>query len=120
MKRTLALSVLVVMAVACGKTGMGKNVRNDIQARMQTVQEPVAACYETALKDNRKLRGRVEISFTAAPDTGRFDKVEITRNDLGDDTLDQCIIDQVSALKLEKPQKTAVTASYPFDFAPSN
>lgn len=120
MTRYMAIPVLVFMAVACGKTGLGKSVHNDIQARMQTVQEPIAACYETALQDNRKLRGRVEVSFTAAPETGAFENVEITQNELGDDTLDQCIIDQVSSLTLEEPQKTSIGASYPLDFAPTN
>ncbi|HUQ01498.1 MAG TPA: AgmX/PglI C-terminal domain-containing protein [Kofleriaceae bacterium] len=105
---------------ACSRTGTGSGVRNDISARMQTIQQPVQMCYAVALERNRKLKGLLVLSFRAAPSTGQFDQITVTRDEVGDETVKKCVVDEVAKLKLSTPQKTAVTVSYPIDFAPSN
>ena len=108
------------LGLGCGKTGLGDNVRKDIAARMQTVQDPITGCYRDALQRDRKLRGQMVVSFSATAKTGQFQDVRVTRNDLRDPELDRCVIEQVSSLALAQPQKTTVSASYPLDFAPTN
>ena len=113
-----ALALLLLAAPACSRTGMGDAVRKDVGDRMQTTQDPIAACYQTALQRNRKLRGRMVLSFTAEPNTGKFTGVQVTRDDLGDEPLRTCVVDKVSTLALKAPQKSAVSVTYPLDFAP--
>ncbi len=104
---------------ACGNTGLGSAVRTDIVARMQTTQSPIAACYETRLEDNRKLRGTIVLGVTAAAKTGEFTEVTIRRDDLGDPQLNDCIVAEVKKLKLEKPTTAQVSFEYPLAFAPT-
>ena len=111
--------LLVAAAAACANTGLGDAVRKDVADRMQTVEQPIAACYEAALVKNRKLRGEMTLAFVAAAKTGKFTDVRVTRNDLaGDPELDKCVVDQVSALALARPQKSQTAVTYPLDFAP--
>ena len=107
-------------SVACSRTGTGSGVRTDITARMQTIQQPVQMCYAVALERNRKLKGLMVLSFRAAPGTGQFDQITVARDEVGDEQVKKCVVDEVAKLKLATPQKTAVTVSYPIDFAPSN
>ena len=104
---------------ACSHTGLGGAVRNDITARMQTVQDPITACYAERLKKNRKLKGTMTLSVTAAATTGQFTDVKIARDEVGDAELGTCVVTEVSKLKLEQPTKSAVVFEYPLAFAPT-
>lgn len=120
MRNPMIAAVLALALAACSRTGQGPAVRNDITARMQTIVAPVQMCYAVALEKNRKLRGMMVLSFRAAPTTGQFDQIMITRDEVGDPQVRTCVIEQVGKLKLETPQKTAVSVSYPINFQPSN
>lgn len=117
--RTILVGLLLVGAAACSHTGLGGAVRNDITARMQTAQDPIAACYAERLKANRKLKGTMVLSVTAAATTGQFEQVRITRDEPGDPDLGTCVVTEVSKLKLAEPTKSPVAFEYPLAFAPT-
>jgi hypothetical protein len=116
----LGLVAAAAALAGCGGTGMGAATRADITARMTSAQQPIEACYQAALKTNRKLQGMMVLSFAAAPSTGEFKDITVTRDELDDPAVRKCVIDEVSKLKLEKPQASRVAISYPLQFAPSN
>ena len=112
--------LLLLCLAACGGAGLSADVRTDVAARMATVQQPIQACYATALKANRKLRGTLVLTFAAAPSTGAFTDIMVQHDELGDPTLQQCVVGEVSKLKLEKPQSTRIAvSSYPIHFEPT-
>jgi hypothetical protein len=113
-------AVAAIALAACARTGTGPAVRADITARMVSVQAPLAACYKKALQSNRKLAGLIVLDFRAKPGTGEFTDLQLSRDELNDASVRQCVLDQVGALKLEAPQKTAIQVSYPIRFAPEN
>jgi hypothetical protein len=119
---TAALLAATVAATlgGCGGTGLGAETRADITARMTSAQPPLASCYQAALKANRKLQGMLVLSFVAAPQTGQFQEITVTRDELDDPGVRKCVVDEVGKLKLEKPQASRVSISYPIRFAPSN
>jgi hypothetical protein len=114
----LAASAAIV--AGCGGTGMGADTRADITARMTSAQQPLASCYQAALKTNRKLQGMLVLAFVAAPDTGQFQEIIVTHDELNDPGVRRCVLDEVGKLKLERPQAARVSISYPIRFAPSN
>ncbi len=114
-----AAILLVVVFAACSNTGLGGAVRTDISARMQTVRDPIASCYAERLKANRKLKGSMILSVTAAATTGQFEDVKVARDEVGDAELSTCVLAEVSKLKLEQPTKSAVQFEYPLAFAPT-
>lgn len=109
----------LVFAAGCGGTGLGADTRADITARMTTAQQPLEGCYQAALKTNRKLQGMIVLAFVAAPQTGQFQEITVTHDELGDPGVRKCVIDEVGKLKLEKPQASRVSISYPIHFAPN-
>lgn len=104
----------------CGGTGLGADTRADITARMTSAQQPLESCYQAALKTNRKLRGMLVLAFVAAPETGQFQDITVTHDELGDPGVRKCVVDEVGKLKLDKPQASRVSISYPIRFAPNN
>jgi hypothetical protein len=116
----LWLTASLAAAAACGGTGMGADTRADVTAQMTTAQQPIEGCYQSALKANRKLAGVIVLAFVAAPDTGQFQDVTVTRDDLGDPAVRSCVVDAVGKLKLARPQAARVAISYPIRFSPRN
>ena len=122
MNKAMAIALFLSMAAAgaaCSKNGMGKEVRADVTSRMETSQPDFTSCYADALKRSRKVRGMLVLSITAAADSGEFKNITVTRDELGDPEMKKCVIDKVAELRLEKPQKTNITFSYPLRFSPT-
>ena len=117
-----ALALVLVSALgatACGGTGLGADTRADITARMTSAQQPIAACYHAGLAANRKLAGTMVVSFVAAPQTGQFQEIAVTHDELRDPGVRKCVLDEIAKLKLEKPQSARVSVRYPIRFAPN-
>jgi hypothetical protein len=118
--RTLAwLAGSLALAAGCGGTGMGADTRADITARMTSAQQPLEGCYKAALQHNRKLKGMMVLSFVAAPQTGQFQEITVTHDEINDPEVRKCVLGEVGKLKLEKPQGSRVSISYPIRFAPN-
>jgi len=118
MRHATLMIVIAALAAACGGSGMGKTVRADVTARMESARDPIAECYKAALEKNRKLKGSLLLRFKAAPSTGAFENVEVVKDGVGDPAVTECVVAEVKKLKLAEPQKTALAIEYPIDFAP--
>jgi hypothetical protein len=116
----IATAILVATTLGCGGAGMGAETRADIQARMQSTQDPIQACYAAALKRNRKLKGMVTVELTAEASTGQFKNVIFRRDEVNDQSVRECITAEIAKLKLQKPTSTMVSISYAFRFSPTN
>lgn len=108
----------VLLGGGCASSGLGDGPRQDVTARMATIQQPIATCYEAALQRNRKLRGTMTVAFDTAPGSGKFSNVKITRNELPDAELEACVKEQVGGLALAQPTKTKIGVEYPLSFSP--
>lgn len=117
-KTTTTIALVALMAAACGGSGMGQSVRSDITNQMTTTQPKLSACYETALKEKRKLRGTMWLHIQIEPKTGKFRQVTVTRSDIQNHGLETCVRDTVSGLALAVPQKSTVAVDYPVSFEP--
>jgi hypothetical protein len=120
MPKLLGAAVLApIVLVGCARAGLGPDVRTDVTARVESTAPTLSECYAQALRDDRKLAGRMVVAFVAAPSSGAFQDVQVIRDDLGHAGLQQCVIEAIAALRLASPQKTTVSVTYPLDFAPT-
>lgn len=115
-----ALFTFVLGVAACKSSGMGTEVRTDIQTQMASAKPALDDCYKTALKSNRRLRGMITVDLIAEASTGLFKNVAIRRDELQDPTVRQCIQSEITKLKLATPTSANVQFSYPFRFSPTN
>jgi len=117
-KMNIVLALLA--ASGCGGSGLGDATRADIQAQMQKTQAPIQACYEGALKSNRKLRGMIVVDLVAEPQTGQFKNIMISHDELQNPSVRDCVVAEVAKQKLATPTSSQISISYPINFAPNN
>src|SRR5262245_34327171 len=101
MSKTLLLALLLG---ACVKNGMGEGVRTDVTARMESARGKFVDCYHAALERDRKLKGQIVLAFRAAPSTGKFEQVDVARDDLRDPAMVTCLTEAITTLALAAPQ----------------
>lgn len=87
-----------------------------IRARLRAIQ----ACYETQLRRNPTLQGKVTVQFTIQP-AGTVSGARATENTSGSTELATCVTSTVSRFRFNPgPEGGEVSFSYPFVFAPQN
>lgn len=75
-------------------------------------------CYETALKSNPSMSGKVVVRFTIM-ERGNVSSAKATTNSTGDSGLGSCVVGVVKRLRWRQgPDGGSVTFEYPFVFAP--
>jgi outer membrane biosynthesis protein TonB len=80
----------------------------------------IRACYETQLRRNPQLAGKVTVDFTIQT-TGAVSGVRASENTTGDDAVASCVTGVVSRFRWNPgPEGGSVMFSYPFVFAPQN
>jgi len=90
-----------------------KSVANAIRRR----QDGFQGCYETALKANSKLAGKLVVDFTIADD-GRVIEANVVKDGIGSAEVSSCVIALLKRLKFPAPEGGEVTISNTFVFQP--
>jgi hypothetical protein len=85
-----------------------------VRARMGLIK----SCYETALKRNPTLKGRVVIRFTVLA-TGGVADVGTSQNTLATPDVAGCIMNAMRSWRTPFRPSGPVTVEYPFLFTPS-
>lgn len=86
-----------------------------IKARLSAIQ----GCYESQLKRNPSLKGRIVVRFTIGT-TGRVTEVDIDENQMGNDEVASCIKAKIRAWTTPFKPEADATVSYPFVFSPAS
>lgn len=110
--------VLIGFALAA-MTGCSVAVRDaktyddDVSKLLATKSGDVKACYDTALKANKTLAGKVTVHFTVEYKTGTFKDIKTD----GDATLGSCVSGALNGLVLQPPDDGhAGDATYVYEF----
>lgn len=87
-----------------------------IRARLRAIQ----ACYETELRKNPSLAGKVTVEFTIQ-ERGNVTNARAAENTTGSGAVADCVVNTVARFRFNPgPEGGSVTFSYPFVFAPQN
>src|SRR5690242_6761503 len=100
---------------ACGGP-MSKETRADITQTMLAAQQPIGVCYGTALQANRRLRGKLAVHVVTTPGTGQFGMITIIHDELRNPNINDCVVAELSKLKLSKPSKKSLKFDFPLRF----
>ncbi len=111
--------VLLTLALcgACKSAGMTPTMRTEIQTKVESAQPAIQSCYQRSVTTNRKLRGMMVATFSAAADTGKFQEITLRRDEPNDPVLRFCVVSEIAKLGLDKPPGSRVVIdSYPIKF----
>jgi hypothetical protein len=75
-------------------------------------------CYESGLRTNPKLAGRVTVKFTIGP-SGAVNTVSDGGSDLPDQAVISCVIRNFGVLEFPRSEGPTVSVIYPLVFSPS-
>jgi len=85
-------------------------VKGEVQVRIVVVK----ACYRLALKQDRKLDGKMKVRWTISTE-GRVSDIEIAEDSLGDDEVSSCIKRGIGRFRFPPPT-ASVDVVFPFTF----
>lgn len=93
---------------------------NAVAAKIRQYKGALVACYESALKRNPSLSGKVTLRFTINK-IGKVSKAEIETDTMHDEDVNRCIIERASNWRFPPPSGGAddVQFAYPFIFQAS-
>ena len=92
--------------------GMGKLDGTQVSKVMRRRSSAFRACYESRLKVNPGLKGKVVIRFTIGT-AGRITNIKVAQNSTGDSAVGSCIINKVRRWRFSPPENGSVTFTYP-------
>lgn len=97
---------------------LGSLPKEAIEKVINANKAAVRACYETALKGNPKLAGRIVLNWKITPE-GKVNATAVKESSLGDDSVGTCIVAEVNKWAFDKPSAGGVVeVNYPFVFKP--
>ncbi|MEZ4254452.1 MAG: AgmX/PglI C-terminal domain-containing protein [Polyangiales bacterium] len=100
--------------------GSGDFDQSEVTKVIKGAQSALKRCYDTELKTNPAVKGKVVIEFTIEP-TGTVSKSRAVENSSGSSSLGSCVEAAIKRLRWRKgPEGGSVTYQYPFVFAPQN
>ena len=96
----------------------GKVDKKGVAATIRRRQDAFQACYETALRANSKLQGKLVIEFTIG-DGGKVTDARVVRDGLGSSEVAACVLATMKRIRFPAPSDGEVTISNSFVFQPS-
>lgn len=99
--------------------GSGKMDKGSVASVIKKRKSAIRKCYETALRTNSKVAGKVVVQFTIGP-RGRVTSSKVKSNSTGDSGVGSCIAGRLKGWRFPKPDKGSVTFSYPFVLSKAN
>ncbi len=95
----------------------GKIDKKSVASTIRRRQDGFQGCYETALKANSKLSGKLVVDFTIGDD-GRVTEARVVKDGVGSAEVSSCVISLLKRLKFPAPSDGEVTISNTFVFQP--
>ena len=95
----------------------GKIDKNSVAATIRRRQDGFQGCYETALKANSKLAGKLVVEFTIGDD-GKVTEARVVKDGVGSGEVSSCVVGLLKRLKFPAPADGEVTISNTFVFQP--
>ena len=100
--------------------GSGVFDQNQVTSMIRQRQSAFRRCYETELRNNPTLAGKVTVQFTIE-ERGNVSSARASENTTGSGSLASCVVGVIQRLRwAQGPEGGSVTFSYPFVFAPQN
>jgi outer membrane biosynthesis protein TonB len=95
----------------------GKIDKKSVAATIRRRQDGFQGCYETALKANSKLAGKLVVEFTIGDD-GKVTEARVVKDGVGSGEVSSCVVGLLKRLKFPAPADGEVTISNTFVFQP--
>ena len=112
------LTISILLLVACGGPQSGGFCgQGDIVRIIEANQTAVLGCYNTELKKNSQLKGKVVMNWQIGLD-GKTRKVKVESSTLKNKPVEDCLLRQLKGAHFPKPEGGMCQIRFPFVFNP--
>jgi len=102
------------------ESGSGSFDMQQVVRMINTRRAAITRCYETQLRSDPTLAGRVRVSMTIV-ESGSVTNVRAVENTTGSDPVATCVVGVVRGFRFNPgPSDGSVTYAFPFVFSPAN
>lgn len=102
------------------ESGSGSFDMQQVVRMINTRRAAITRCYETQLRSDPTLAGRVRVSMTIV-ESGSVTNVRAVENTTGSDAVATCVVGVVRGFRFNPgPADGSVTYAFPFVFSPAN
>lgn len=112
----LCLIVAACLFAGCSTT-LNKKVPNDIRTQMKRLQPEFLDCYAEALERQGELEGTMTLTYLVDDKTGTVSNIAVTRSEIKDKDLEQCVVEQAKGIEIEPAPNRPVRVNYPIAFS---
>ena len=92
--------------------------RKDTRALLATKNGDIKQCYDAQIKNDVKPGGVVVVNFTVQEETGQIINAKLDKQrTTAPDTLSDCVVNAISGLALDPPDKRQGVATFVWEFA---
>ena len=110
---TLVLA-LVVLATGCAK--LNPKFEDSLNNALDAQKGEFQSCYETALKKDRNTKGEMDLKLEFTPNSKKVDKANVTKSDINDNTMKQCVAKAAKTIETTELPGTWVNGKYTLEF----
>lgn len=120
-----ALTWISVLLIAAGLFGCSASFairdtdgyRKDTRALLAAKSGAIKDCYDEQLKIDQQVSGKVVIKFNVQEETGAIVDAKVDeKKSTAPQALSQCVLDAISKLKLDPPDKYQGQATFIWEF----
>ncbi len=110
--------VALVTLSACSFYARGpEDYRKAVRNVLDTKADEVESCYKRAHEQNAEAKGSVAVRFDVAPKTGDIANPQVIKEETSaDETLQRCVLDSLSGLKLDPADQRKGEATFRWQF----
>lgn len=101
-----------------GESGKASRSREEIELVFDKNKGAIFALYNRALRSDPTLEGKLVLRLTIAPN-GEVTFCEVVSSELGDEDLEQKLVQRVRMFRFEARDVEAITTTKPIDFFPA-
>jgi len=101
-----------------GTSGKASRSREEIELVFDKNKGAIFALYNRALRNDPSLEGKVVLRLTIAPN-GAVTFCEVVSSELGDEELEQKLVQRIKLFRFEARDVEAITTTKPIDFFPA-
>ena len=112
----LGMALALGMFVAACGAELNPKTEGHIVSALEAKKDAFKSCYETALQKDREFQGDMALQLDIHQASGKVTKAEVTKSDIKNKKMKQCVAGAAGDIKLPEPPGVPVEGHYTLSF----
>ncbi len=114
--KLVSMGVLAMGVFFTGCAKLNPKFEDSLNNALEAKKGEFKTCYEKALDRDREAEGEMDLKLQFTPDSKAVDKANVTRSDIKDKKMKQCVSSAGKSIQTTELPGTWVDGKYTIDF----